>query len=395
MTVSRLDLRLALAAAASFAVACGGEPYGDEPHGDETEGEIEEPFAFDLPPGFPAVKVPPDNPMSAVKVKLGRHLFYDVRLSLNESQSCASCHRQELAFTDGRIQPAGSTGQVHRRNSMSLTNVGYNPVQTWANPLLDSLEEQALLPLFSEDPVELGMAGAEDVLLERLRSDPDYPRWFAASFPDRPDPISVDTIVKALGAFQRTLISGDSPYDRFVYGGDPNALSASAQRGLDLFFGERLECFHCHGGFNFTANIEHRDSAFREVSFQNNGLYNLDGLGAYPPSDTGLEEISLRPSDMGRFRAPTLRNIMVTAPYMHDGSMETIEDVIDHYARGGTLTPTGPNAGDGALSPLRSGFVSGFELTAQERQDLLAFLEALTDPTFLTNPAFSDPFVDR
>lgn len=376
--------------ASLVAVACG-----DEVPTSVDVPVVDEPFEWDLPPGFPEVRVPDDNPMTTVKVRLGRHLFYDERLSLNETQSCGSCHQQELAFTDGVTQSVGSTGEVHRRNSMSLTNVAYNPVQTWANPLLDSLEEQALLPLFSEDPIELGMAGNEDLLLDRLREDPDYVEWFAASFPEDEDPISVGNLLKALGAFQRTLISGDSPYDRYVYRDETDALSESARRGLDLFFGERLECFHCHGGFNFTANVEHGSSVFREVSFQNNGLYNVDGLGSYPPRDTGVHEITLRPSDMGRFRAPTLRNIMVTAPYMHDGSLATIDDVIDHYARGGTLTPSGPSAGDGAMSPLRSGFVTGFELTEQERADLKAFLHALTDERFLTDPSLSDPAEPR
>jgi len=376
--------RLAVAAVA-FSSACGDQ-------GGTNAVDDAEPFDLDLPDGFPAVKIPNDNPMTSVKVRLGRHLFYDRRLSLNETQSCASCHRQELAFTDGRTRAVGSTGETHRRNSMSLTNVAYNPVQTWAHPLLESLEEQALLPLFSEEPVELGMAGREDVLLERLRADSDYAEWFRAAFPNDGEPISVSNVTKALGAFQRTLISGDSPFDRYVYGDEADALSRSAQRGLDLFFGERLECFHCHGGFNFSANIEHGSSAFREVSFQNNGLYNVDGVGGYPAEDRGVHEVTLKPSDMGKFRAPTLRNIMMTAPYMHDGSLETIDDVIDHYARGGTLTETGPNAGDGRESPLRSGFVSGFELTPGEREDLKAFLRALTDEAFLTNPDFSNPF---
>ena len=373
---------------------CGPEGSVDAREPSPDAPEPPEPYVWDLPPGFPAVRVPDDNPMSAVKVELGRHLFYDVRLSLNETQSCGTCHQQALAFTDGLVGSVGSTGVVHRRNAMSLANVAYNPVQTWAHPLLESLEEQALIPLFGEEPVELGLAGREDVLLERLESDERYPDWFRSAFPDADPAVSVPNVVKALAAFQRSLISAGSPYDRYVYRDEVDALSDSALRGLDLFFGERLECFHCHGGFNFTANVEHDGTAFREVSFQNNGLYNVDGLGSYPASDTGVHEITLRPSDMGKFRAPSLRNIMVTAPYMHDGSLATIDDVIDHYARGGTLTPTGPKAGDGAESPLRSGFVSGFELTEQERADLKAFLHALTDEAFLENPEFSDPFAN-
>lgn len=350
-----------------------------------------EPYVFDLPDHFPEPRIPDDEPLTQVKGKLGRHLFYDPRLSFNETQSCASCHLQSLAFTDGRRQAIGSTGVVHRRNSMSLTNVAYNSAQTWANPLLQDLEQQALEPLFSEDPVEMGMAGKEDVLMRRLAEDPRYPDWFADSFPEDADPISVANVVRALSAFQRTLISADAPFDRYVQG-DTSALSPSAQRGLDLFFGERLECFHCHGSFNFSASVEHSGSVFAEATFQNNGLYDVDGRGAYPPQDQGVTEVTGRPSDMGRFRAPTLRNIMVTGPYMHDGSLETIDDVIDHYARGGTLTPEEPNRGDGANNRFKSDFVDGFELSESERSDLKAFLEALTDPGFLQNPEFSDPF---
>ncbi|MEM6368771.1 MAG: MbnH family di-heme enzyme [Myxococcota bacterium] len=360
--------------------------------GEEAQLPAAEPYVWDLPEGFPTPRIPEDNPMSAGKVELGRHLFYDVRLSLNETQSCASCHRQDLAFSDGLERSVGSTGELHPRNSMSLTNAAYNPVQTWANPLLDRLEEHVLVPMFGEEPVELGMAGREDVLLERLEEDERYPAWFDQAFPEDEAPISIGNITKALAAFQRTLISGRSAYDRFVYGSESEALSESALRGLDLFFGERLECFHCHGGFNFTANVQHDGTAFREVSFQNTGLYNIDGLGSYPARDTGVYEITLRPSDMGKFRAPTLRNITVTAPYMHDGSMQTIDEVIDHYARGGRLIETGPDAGDGALSPLRSGFVAGFEITSEERADLKAFLQSLTDESFLRDPGLSDPF---
>lgn len=345
------------------------------------------PYAWKLPAGFPEPAVPESNPMSAAKVELGRFLFYDTRLSGNGTQSCASCHRQELAFTEGRVTAQGSTGEPHRRNSMSLANVAYAASLTWANPVLPDLEAQALVPLFGEHPVELGLAGQEEVLLQRLSGDARYPELFAAAFPEEKQPVSLTSVVRALGAFQRTLISGNSPYDRYIYGDEREALSPSARRGMALFFSERLECFHCHQGFSFMDSVKHTLTAFPELTFHNTNLYNEDGQGAYPALDQGLREFTGKAEDMGRYRAPTLRNIAVTAPYMHDGSIATLSEVLEHYAAGGRASAQGATP-----SPFRSEFVMGFTLTEQEKQDVLAFLESLTDPEFLTDPRFADPF---
>lgn len=376
--------RLALAALVLVGVIACGPPVDPQPTGEK--------WTWNLPKGFPTPRVPADNPMSEVKVELGRFLFYDVRLSGNRTQSCGSCHLQSLAFTDGRAQAVGSTGEVHRRSSMGLTNIAYVSALTWASSVIGTLEHQALLPLFGEDPVELGMMGREAELLERMREDPRYPELFKKAFPDEAEPISVSSIVKAIGAFQRTLISGNSPHDRWLYGGEADAVTDSVKRGRELFFSERLECFHCHGGFNFSDATLHDGTVQVEMQFHNNGLYNLDGNGAYPPVDPGLIEVTDRPGDMGRFRAPTLRNIAVTAPYMHDGSIATLDEVLDHYARGGREITEGPNKGPGWMSPIKSEFLHGFSLTPHERADVLAFLESLTDEQFLTDPEFSDPF---
>lgn len=348
-------------------------------------------YRLDLPPGFPAPRVPDDNPLTEAKVELGRFLFYDVRLSENQTQSCGSCHEQARAFTDGRPTAIGSTGQHTARGSMALANVGYAATLNWANSSVVTLEMQARIPLFGEDPVELGLSGREDLLLARLSEDPRYPQMFADAFPDEASPIRVQNVLRAIASFQRVLISGDSPYDRYQ-AGDTSALSESARRGMELFFSEQVECFHCHGGFNLSGAVDHEGNFFDQSLFANNGLYNVDGAGGYPANNRGLFEITNDPRDMGRFKPPTLRNIALTAPYMHDGSLSTLEEVIDHYARGGTLTPEGPNAGDGRLSPLKDGFISGFVLTDQERADLIAFLEALTDESFVSDPRFSDPF---
>lgn len=350
------------------------------------------PYQWDLPPGFPRPKVPADNPMSAAKVELGRHLFYDRRLSGNETISCSTCHIQAFAFSDPRPRPIGITGEVHPRSSMSLANVAYAPVLTWANPTQRRLEDQALVPMFGETPVEMGLAGKEAVLLERLRAEPRYQVLFPAAFPGDRDPFSVPNVTRALASFQRTLLSGRSAFDRYQ-AGDTAALSPAARRGAALFTSERLECFHCHGGFNFTGSMDFEGKAFPEVEFHNTGLYNIDGRGGYPAPNTGVHEITGNPEDMGRFKAPTLRNVEVTAPYMHDGSIPTLEEVVEHYRAGGRTIASGPHAGVGADSPLVSPFVPGFSISDQEKADLIAFLRSLTDRSFLADPRFADPWV--
>jgi cytochrome c peroxidase len=344
-----------------------------------------------LPEHLPHPSVPADNPMSAAKIALGRRLFYDARLSVNDTTSCASCHLQALAFTDGRPRAVGATGELHPRGSMSLVNVAYLSRLTWANPLLEHLEDQALTPMFGDNPVEMGMGGREERLVELLRSDPSYKVALPDVFPDDADPFSVLNAVRAIAAFVRSIVSFNSPYDHFL-AGDATALTPAAERGMQLFFSERLECFHCHGGFNFTDSTTHENTRVDSVGFHNTGLYNIDANGAYPAENTGLYDMTGQRRDMGRFRAPTLRNIALTGPYMHDGSIATLEEVIAHYQRGGRLIGDGPYAGDGRLNPFKSEFVRGFELSADERADLLSFLHALTDTSVVQDPALSNPF---
>ncbi|MCA9252415.1 MAG: di-heme enzyme [Phycisphaerales bacterium] len=348
-------------------------------------------YKWDLPPGYPVPLVPDDNPMTKEKVELGRHLFYDVRLSGNETQSCSTCHIQEFGFADGVVNPVGSTGDIVPRNSPGLANVAYYTSYTWSSKLLRKLEQQTVIPMFGESPVELGITGRDEEVLNRFSDDPAYQKMFSDAFPDDENQISFDNIIKALSCFLRTMIAGNSPWDRATYQGDSSALSASARRGSELFFSERLECLHCHGGFNFTQATQFEGTAFQEFAFHNTGLYNIDGEGAYPASDTGLIRFTGNPDDMGKFRAPSLHNIMVTAPYFHDGSVATIDDVLDIYAAGGRNIEDGPNAGDGRENPFKSGFLRGFNLTTQEREDLRAFFEALTDESFLADPRFSNP----
>jgi cytochrome c peroxidase len=349
------------------------------------------PYEWRLPPGFPVPRVPADNPMISAKAELGRRLFYDRALSGNGTQACASCHRQELAFTDGRARALGSTGEPHPRSAMSLANVAYSATLTWADSRLRRLEDQAGVPMLSEHPVELGLAGREDEFLQRLRAAPDYPGMFSAAFPDEPEPVSLPNVTRAIASFERTLISGDSPYDRLVYRDDVGALSESAKRGMRLFFSERLNCSRCHGGFTFSGPIAFEGARSIAPTFHNNGLYNLEGDGNYPADNPGLYAITRRAEDMGRFRAPTLRNIELTAPYMHDGSIATLSEVIEHYARGGRLIPSGPLAGDGRDSPRKSDLIRGFELDDRGKTDLVEFLKSLTDRTFVSDPRLAAP----
>jgi len=346
-------------------------------------------YAWNLPPGFPVPRVPDDNPMTAEKVALGRRLFYEKKLSGNGTFSCGSCHEQKRAFTDGRGLAVGATGGVHARSSMSLANAAYASGLTWANPLMTTLEKQALVPMYGREPVELGSPD-EAVLLARLGEDAAYADLFARAFPEEPV-ASLDHIVKAIASFERTLVSGGSPYDREL-AGEKGAMSAEAKRGMELFFSERLECYHCHVGFAFSDATVHAGSTFVELPYHNTGLYNVDGSGAYPAPNRGVFEVTSRGADMGRFRAVTLRNIELTAPYFHDGSAATLEDVVDHYAAGGRHIESGAHAGDGSKSPLKNPLVRAFPLTASEKADVVAFLRSLTDATFLTDPRFSDPF---
>ena len=350
-------------------------------------------YQWPLAEHMPRPVVPADNRMSVSKVELGRRLFYDRRLSINQTTACATCHLQTLAFTDGRPRSVGATGAVHPRGSMSLVNTAYASRLTWANPLLDRLEDQALTPMFGDNPIEMGMAGRETELLELLRGDELYAQMLPKSFPGDADPYSVLNAVRAIATFVRSIVSFDSPYDRYL-AGDSDALDDEQVRGMDLFFSERLECFHCHGGFNFTDSTTHENDRIDRVGFHNNGLYNTDANGAYPPDNTGLFDMTGKSRDMGRFKAPTLRNIAVTAPYMHDGSIATLEEVIAHYERGGRLLEAGDNAGDGRRSPYKSEFIRGFVISDDERADLLAFLHVLTDESVLQNPQWSDPFVE-
>ena len=351
-------------------------------------------WRWELPAHFPVPKVPETNPMSEAKVDLGRHLFYDRRLSGNGTQSCASCHHQDKAFTDGLGTAIGSTGMAHPRGAQGLANVAYHATLTWANPSLVTLEKQMEVPLFGDDPVEMGVNDHNRAeVLARLHAEPVYAAKFAAAFPEAAQPMGWGQVIQAIASFQRTLLSGHSRYDQYLQG--KAQLTVPETRGMALFFGEKAECFHCHGSFNFNDQIVHAASRVVETPFHNTGLYNLGGTGAFPEHNRGVFELTALVKDMGAFRAPSLRNVEVTAPYMHDGSVATLEAVLDFYADGGRRIASGPYAGDGRLNPHKSELISLIDLNAQDKSDLVAFLKTLTDHDFLQNPRHSDPWPRR
>ncbi len=238
---------------------------------------------------------------------------------------------------------------------MSLANVAYGASLTWIDAGQRRLEEQMLVPLLGKTPREMNLGGRETEVTGRLGADPLYSKLFSEAFPHEKAPVSLGNVQRAIASFERTIISGRSPYDRLLWNDQRDALSPPARRGMALFFSKDLGCSTCHGGFTFGGPVVWEGGPPPVPAFEDNGL------GEH-------------------FRTPTLRNVAVTAPYMHDGRFGTLESVIDHYASGGLPSPT------------RSPLVRGFAITPGEKSDLVSFLESLTDTSFLENPLFSDPW---
>jgi cytochrome c peroxidase len=333
------------------------------------------PWTWSLPPGFPMPVVPDDDPLTVEKVALGRRLFFDPQLSVNQTTACATCHDPAHAYTDGKVTAVGSTGQPHRRNTQTLVNVAWASSLTWANGQQTVLAHQALVPLLGHTPVELGWQGRQTELFARLSHDADYARRFEAVF--GAEGLSLDTITRALAAFERTLVSGTSPWDRFV-AGDLSAVSDAAKRGHELFASDAVGCSQCHAGFAFTDAVV-AVGAPAVQAFHNTGLYDVDGRGAYPASDQGELEITNHAVDMGCFKAPTLRNLRFTGPYLHDGSAATLAELVDAYSAGGRA-----RLQTGHASLLQSPLVRPLGLDEGQKADLLAFLEALDDDDFVS-----------
>lgn len=314
-------------------------------------------YPWQLPVWLPPPLSPADNPMTLAKVSLGERLFSDPRLSFNATTSCASCHRAELAFTDGLSHPLGATGEPHRRSSMSLVNSAYAVRLGWADPRIRTIEAQIRKVLYNTNPVELGWVGYRDSILSTLAADVELKAQFDRAFPDEVNSVNEQNLTKAIASYVRTLIEADSAYERWLYFDDASGLSVAARRGMQLFFSPRVGCSNCHHGVNFDG-VALTGQRWPAARYANTGLAD--------DTDQGLSEQTGRLADRGRFRVPTLRSIAQTAPYMHDGRLASLAAVIDHYAG---LDKTQHSTLDAALG--------AFELTHHERDDLVAFLEAL------------------
>jgi cytochrome c peroxidase len=255
---------------------------------------------------------------------------------------------------------------------------------------MGSLEEQLLVPLLGDDPiVEMGVGGHEDEVLARLRSQAPYPDLFSDAFPEDDDPVTIERIAMAIAAFERTVNTGASPFDQHLLG-DDGAMTDAAKRGAERF--DALGCGQCHGGLFFDRPLEDDGTVAGASGYFNTGLYDVDGMGGYPPNDQGLVMVTGDPADTGRFRTPSLRNVAATAPYMHDGTTPTLSDVLNDYARGGRLVVSGAYPGDGAGNRYKDPRLTGFPLSDGDRDDLLAFFDALTDWASLEDPRFEDPW---
>lgn len=328
-------------------------------------------YTIDQPDGFPSMFIPPNNPMTVNGVELGRHLFFDPILSADSTMSCSSCHDPALSFTDGGATSVGIDGIAGFRSSMSLLNIGYVEKGLFWDGRSNTLEEQAILPV--EDPIELHDTW-ENVEM-KLRDHPTYPEMFRMAFgiEDRTE-ITQDLAAKAIAQFERSLVGADSKYDKVVFQGTA-AFTDSEARGLSMFTDEGAlglpdaECAHCHALHLGTTD-----------EFFNNGLDSVGSLTEF--IDIGFGGVTQDTFDNGKFRAPTLRNIALTAPYMHDGRFQTLEEVIDFYNE----SPNHVNSSniDANIRPL--------ELTDEQKEDLLNFLHTLTDTVFTKNPAFQNPF---
>jgi cytochrome c peroxidase len=306
------------------------------------------PSLMEVPEGFPDIPYPEDNAFTEARWQLGKQLFFDPIMSVDASISCASCHQPELAFSDDEAFSPGVAQRPGTRNSPSLANVAYHPYYTREGGV-PTLEMQVLVPIQEHNEFDFNIL----LIAERMLADSTYYQMALDAYEREPDPY---VITRALACFERSLISGNSAYDQYERG--EKNLSPNVLRGKELFFSERTQCSSCHGGFNFT-----------NYAFANNGLYtNYEDPGRFRL--TGEEQ------DRATYKVPSLRNVDLTAPYMHDGSLTTLETVIEHYNSGGKDHPN--------KSPLLQPLL----LNDQEKEDLVAFLQSLSDPLFIENPIF-------
>jgi cytochrome c peroxidase len=298
-------------------------------------------FELSPPLGLPSVPFPADNSPTRERIDLGRQLFFDPSLSSNQSTSCASCHNPEHAFADNEVNSRGVDGKPGNRNTPSVINAAFQPYQFW-DGRASSLEDQALLPL--ENPLEMGSSVSN--IVDRLNQLPRYKDAFFRVFRS---PVSRQNLAQALASFERTILSGGSAYDRYK-AGNPTTLSQKAVEGMKLFQG-KAHCQLCHQGYNFSDGLFHNLG----VGWSESGF-----------TDAGRSAVTGIVKDRGSFKTPTLRQVAQTAPYMHDGSIASLEDVVNFYDQGGKPNPH--------LDPL----IQPLRLTPQEKDALVEFLRALS-----------------
>lgn len=346
-----------------FGTACS-DPKTEPLVSDATPYTLEKPFLF------PEMLIPEDNPLTVEGIELGKHLFFEKQLSGNNTLSCAGCHNQDKAFSDDRKFSVGIDGQEGTRQSMSLTNIGYARFYFWDGRAA-TLEEQILEPV--PNPIEMHQEWKDAVF--KLQVSDEYPALFNAAFGTK----EIDSVLvaKAIAQFLRTIISSDSKFDKYRRG--EAQLTTQELRGLNLFLTEGgdptevqggqngADCFHCHGigGLQFS-----------DYRLHNNGL---DSVFA----DLGAGGVTGEAKDMGRFKTPSLRNLSFTAPYMHDGRFQTLEEVIDHYDSGGHPSST--------IDPFMKYTSGGLKLPDSDKEALIAFLKTLDDESVLNNVNFADP----
>jgi len=319
---------------------------------DDVEPSHFAPKFMEVPKGFDEIEFPEDNEFSQIRWELGKKLFYDPIMSIDSSVSCASCHSSELAFSDNVAFSLGVDDRIGTRNAPTLANVAYHQYYTREGGV-PTLEMQILVPIQEHNEFDFNIV----LLAERLKADSSYIQMSIEAYDREPDPF---VITRSLACFERSLISGYSRYDHYENYGDLNALTQSEINGMELFFSDKTNCSQCHESFNFT-----------NYAFENNGLYEeYDDVGRF--RFTGNEE------DLARFKVPSLRNIRLTAPYMHDGSIQSLGEVIEHYNSGGKNHLH------------KSSLIQPLSLTEKEKDELLAFLHSLTDDSFVTNPLFKN-----
>ncbi|MCF8459690.1 MAG: cytochrome-c peroxidase [Flavobacteriales bacterium] len=302
------------------------------------------------PKGFPEIPFPDDNRFSDARWLLGRKLFYDPIMSLDSSISCASCHMAQFAFSDTVAMSLGAAKAIGTRNAPTLTNVVYNPSFT-RDGGVPTLEMQILVPIQEHNEFNFNIV----LIAERMMKDPTYVQMSNEAYGKNPDHF---VITRALGCFERTIISGNSRYDKYAFQDQKGELNEVELKGMGLFFSSEMGCSGCHSGFNFT-----------DYSFKNNGLYI-----AY--QDSGRKRLTDLEIDQSLFKVPTLRNVGLTAPYMHDGSLQTLEQVLEHYSSGGK-----PHAN-------KSELIKPLNLSSKQKEQLVAFLNTLTDYEFINRAEF-------